>query len=295
MNALTRRDFLKAATAAAAGAALPGVGAESASTPLYPIGCYTRPWDQYDYRAALDGIAEAGFKYAGLMTAKGKSWVIITPSVTPEESARIGSEVTRRGMKTISVYGDFSVKESLEKGIADLRRLVDNCAAVGSPNLMLGGTGDAALYDNYVKVVSECCDYAVSKRVGLSVKPHGGRNATGPECRKMIERVGHKNFRLWYDPGNIFYYSDAALDPVDDCPSVADLVVGMSVKDFQKPKEVLVNPGDGMVDFKTVLAKLKAGGFRTGPLVIECLARGEAAQVTAFARKARLFLEQLTA
>ncbi len=43
-----------------------------------------------------------------------------------------------------------------------------------------------------------------------------------------------------------------------------------------------------------VLARAKKGGFTSGPLVIECLNRGDAAQVTAEARKARLFLEKLT-
>ena len=57
----------------------------------------------------------------------------------------------------------------------------------------------------------------------MSVKPHGGQNATGPQCRKLIEQVGHKNFRLWYDPGNIFYYSDGNLDPVDDSATVDGL------------------------------------------------------------------------
>ena len=38
----------------------------------YMIGCYTRPWAQYDYRVALDAIAEAGYKYVGLMTTKAK-------------------------------------------------------------------------------------------------------------------------------------------------------------------------------------------------------------------------------
>jgi hypothetical protein len=39
--------------------------------PAYRIGCYTRPWAQYEYRVALDAIAEAGYKYVGLMTTKG--------------------------------------------------------------------------------------------------------------------------------------------------------------------------------------------------------------------------------
>ena len=143
-------------------------------------------------------------------------------------------------------------------------------------------------------MVKECCNYAASKGVGLSVKPHGGQNATGPQCRKLIEKVGHPNFRLWYDPGNIFYYSDGQLDPVDDSATVNGLVVGMSVKDFVPPKEVLVTPGTGRVDFPRVFDNLKKGGFVRGPLVVECLARSDdPAKVTAEAKKARKLVETL--
>jgi sugar phosphate isomerase/epimerase len=288
----SRRTFF-AATAATAVAATCGWSA-GGEPPAYQIGCYTRPWDQNEYRVALDGIAEAGYKYAGIMTAKGKTWVMITPQTPVEEAAAIGEEVKKRGLRTISLYADFSVARSLEEGIGQLRRNIDNCAACGSPNLLLGGTGDPRLYDNYFKAVAECCDYAVSKKVAMSVKPHGGQNATGPQCRKAIEKVGHKNFGLWYDPGNIFYYSDGKLDPVDDSRTVDGLVMGMSVKDFLPPKEVAVTPGTGKVDFKTVFANLKRGGFVRGPLVVECLARGTVAQITAEAVKARKFLEELT-
>jgi len=53
----------------------------------WQIGCYTRPWDQYDYLTALDGIAEAGFKYAGIMTAKGRTWLILTAESSLEEAS----------------------------------------------------------------------------------------------------------------------------------------------------------------------------------------------------------------
>ena len=143
-------------------------------------------------------------------------------------------------------------------------------------------------------MVAECCDYAAAKGVTLTVKPHGGTNATGPECRRLLAKVGHKSFRLWYDPGNIFYYSDGKLNPVDDAATVDGLVAGMSVKDFLPPKEVNVTPGTGQVDFPKVLARLRRGGFTQGPLVVECLARGDVAQTNAEARRARLFLEALT-
>jgi sugar phosphate isomerase/epimerase len=134
---------------------------------------------------------------------------------------------------------------------------------------------------------------ASSRKVRLTIKPHGGTNATGPQCRKAIERVAHRNFGLWYDPGNILYYSDGQLDPVADAATVDGLVVGMSIKDYRPPKDVLVTPGTGRVDFPGVMRRLKQGGFRSGPLMVECLERGDLAKVTAQARQTRVFLEQL--
>ena len=297
MNATnhTRREFLRATAALGlAGLARPFT-AFAAAEPAFSLGCYTRPWDQFEYRVALDGIAAAGFKHAGLMTAKGKSWVLITVDSAPEEVAAIADEVTKRGLKTLSIYGgDFPVAKSVEAGIAGLKKLVDHCVLCACPHLLLGGTADEKLIQPYYTVVAECCDYAAAKGVNLSIKPHGGQNATGPQCRKLIEQVGRKNFRLWYDPGNIYYYSDGKLDPVDDSATVDGLVVGMSVKDFVPPKEVMVTPGDGRVNFREVFARLKKGGFTRGPLIVECLARGDTpAQINAEAKKARLFLEGL--
>lgn len=293
-TAITRRNFIRLAASSSLAGLVSTTGALAAGHPAYQIGCYTRPWDQFSYQTALDGIAEAGFKYAGLMTAKGKSWVIITTDSTPEEVAAVAAEVQKRGLKTISIYGgDFPLAQSIESGIAGLRKLIDHCAVCSCPNLLLGGTTNEKLFQSYYKVVAECCDYAATKNVGLSVKPHGGQNATGPQCRQIIEKVGHRNFRLWYDPGNIFYYSDGKLDPVDDAATVDGLVAGISIKDFEPPKEVLVNPGNGRVHFREVIARLRKGGFTSGPLVIECLARGEAKQVTAAAKRARAFVEGL--
>lgn len=297
---ISRREFFRR-TLLAGGAAVVSAQATGcrapgeAAVPRWQIGCYTRPWDQFDYRTALDGIAEAGFRYAGLMTAKGKSWVIITTETSAEEAAAIGGEVRQRGLRLLSLYaGDFPVAQSVNAGIKGLRKLIDNCAACGAPNLMLGGVGDAKLYDNYFTVVREGCDYAATKGIGLSLKPHGGLNATGAQCRAAVERVGRQNFRVWYDPGNILYYSDGALDPVEDAASVDGLVVGVSVKDYRHPKDVMVTPGTGQVNFRGVLDRLRRGGFTRGPLIVECVARGTAAQITTEAREARLFLEELT-
>jgi sugar phosphate isomerase/epimerase len=298
---ISRRSFL-AATAKLAAA---GLGASTIDSlfaantgatrqPAWQIGCYTRVFDQFDYPVALDAMAEAGFKYVGLMTTNIKQWVMIKTTTPIEEVQAMSDAARKRGLKVLSVYGDFSVTDSLEAGIRGLKQLIDDSAICSCPNLMLGGTTDEKLYQLYYKTITECCDYAAAKGIGLSIKPHGGQNATGAQCRKAIDLVGKKNFRLWYDPGNIFYYSDGKLDPVADAATVDGLVVGMSVKDFLPPKEVLVNIGAGKVDFPAVLARLKKGGFTHGPLIVECLEHGTLESVKAAATKARQFLEQLT-
>ena len=300
---LSRRGFLgRTLKLGAAGLAASCAATSCATSPTgaatdgpWLIGCYTRRWDQYDYRVALDAIAEAGFKYAGLMTTKSKTRLVISVSTTLEEAERVGEEVKKRGLALPSAYcGGIPVAKSLEAGIEGLKKLIDNCAACDAKNLLMGGVSDEKLYKAYYKAIAECCDYAAEKGIGISVKPHGGLNATGPQCRKTIEMVGHRNFRIWYDPGNIFYYSNGELDPVIDAATVDGLVVGMCIKDYKHPKNVSLTPGTGQVNFPAVLARLKKGGFTHGPLVVECLEPGDLTQTLAEARKVRSFLEEIT-
>ena len=298
---VSRREFLdRSLKAAAAGLTIgtaPTTDAQAAAPSKsadWQIGCYTRPWDKHDYRVALDAIAEAGFKHAGLMTTKSKTRLVISAATTPEQAKHIGEEVKQRGMQIPSVYGGgIPVHKSVEAAVKGLRRLIDNCAAAEAKTLLMGGVGKPDQYKVYYKAIAECCPYAAEKQVGITIKPHGGLNATGPQLRKCVETVGHKNFTIWYDPGNIFYYSNGELDPVKHAPTVDGLVTGMCVKDYKHPKQVLVTPGTGKVDFPGVLAALKKGGFACGPLVIETLQPGTLPEVLEQAKKARKFVESL--
>ena len=272
------------------------VGAEkSPAETRWQIGCYTRPWTDHDYRTALDEIAKAGFGCVGLMTTKSKTRLVISAATTPDEAHQVGIECRKRDLKIPSVYGGgIDVEKSLEAGIDDLKKLIDNCAAAEATNLLMSGTASETLHGRYYKAVAECCDYAAAKGVGLSVKPHGGLNATGAQCRQTVRDVGNQNFRIWYDPGNIFYYSDGTLSPVEDAATIDGLVVGMCVKDYLPPKDVMVTPGTGKVDFGRVLARLEKGGFTSGPLIVETLAPGDLAATLAEAINARTFIEKLT-
>ena len=294
---LTRRDFLAQTAAAGAVALMSGPLASTASAAAgdYPIGCYTRPWYQSEWPVAFDAIAEAGFKHIGLMTTKSKDRLVLSINSTLEDAEKMKQEAAKRGMSIVSIYGGgFPAAKSIEEGVKGLQHLIDVSAAAGCASLLLGGTNEKT-HDAYYKCVAECCDYAAEKKVELAIKPHGGSNATGPQLRKIIESVGKKNFRAWYDAGNMFFYSEGKLDPVDDAPTVADLVSGWCIKDYLPPKDVFVTAGTGKVNFPAVFAKLRAGGFKCGPLVVETFTRTDPAQYVAEARKVREFLEKMVA
>lgn len=296
-RAAVRRLVASGAALAATNVRLPAGEASPSATPSdteWRIGIYTRPWDAHDWRVALDAMVEAGFRYAGLMTTRSESRLVISAATTLREAEVVSREVERRGLKVLSVYGGgIPVARSRKEGADALRRLIDACATVGSETLLMGGIGSKELYDAYYGAIADCVAHAEERKVGITLKPHGGLNATGPQCRRAVELVGHRGFRLWYDPGNIYYYSDGKLDPVKDAASVDGLVTGMCVKDYRHPRDVMVTPGDGRVDFAGVLARLRRGGLRGGPLVIETLSRGEPPQLVAEARRAKAFVERL--
>ncbi len=293
----TRRGFLTSATAAVLGGVVGPrllAGSTVAGLPYFDekgwqIGCWTRPWSKFDYRVGFDAIAEAGFKYVGLTGAKTKTRRVIAPATTLEDSAKVGDEARKRGLKIVTAYGGGIPLDSDEA----LRKMIDNAAAAGAWSVLLAHVGKPGNLDLACKNVARCCDYAAEKKMAIVLKPHGGTTGTGPELRGAIEKIDRKNCTLMYDPGNILYYSNGEVDPVKDVAAVDGLVTGMSVKDYEHPKQVGMTPGSGQIDFAALVARMRKGGFSRGPLLIECLTPGDEAKTLAEAKKARRFVEQL--
>lgn len=306
--ALGRRNFVRqlSAVGAMGGLASAGLGsgfmaefavADEPSTPgtsPWQIGCFTRPFSEFTYSETLDAIAAAGFASVGLMAVKLSGGTVTLADANETQLDEIREEAAKRNLAiAVTYYGGPPVKNSLAEGVAGIRKLIANCQKSGCAAVVLGGTADESMMKGYYEAIATVCDEAAEKEVALVLKPHGGLNATGPQCREIIRRIDHPAFRMWYDPGNILYYSEGAIDPLDDVDSVAGLVSGMCVKDFSPPRDVAVNPGTGRVNFPELMKRLKAGGFRSGPLVVETLAPGDLATTTANARAARTFLEHL--
>ena len=294
----TRRGFLAQSLVSATGvtailSSLPQTSNSAETerpTNNWQIGCWTRPWAKHDYRVAMDAIAEAGFKYISFTGAKTNTGRVIAPATTIEEAARAGKEAKERGLKITYIYGG---NLPLHKGPDSLRKMIDNCAAAQGQYVSIAHIGSDKHFSHNCKIIADCCDYAAEKNIGLVVKPHGGLTADGPLCRQVVEKVGHKNFTMLYDPGNVCYYSKGKINPTKDAATVDGIVTGLSVKDYKNPDQVMLTPGTGEVDFVAVLKCLEKGGFTHGPLAIECLAPGSPAQTLKEAKKSRRFVEDL--
>jgi len=298
-HSLTRRDFLgHTALAGTLGLLTQTASASAEKLPPYyqdrgwQVGCWTRPWAQYDYRVGFDAMAETGFKYVALTGAKTKTGRVISVETTLEESAEEGKEARQRGLTITTVYGGGV---ALEKGPEGLRKLIDNCEAAQGWSVLLSNVGNEKTYETCCRTIAGCGDYAAQKQIVIVLKPHGGTTGTGPQLRDAVQRVNHKSFTLMYDPGNIFFYSEGKIDPVTDCEAVLGLVTGISVKDYRPPKEVMLTPGTGQVNFAVLMKKLRQAGFTHGPMIIETLAPGDAKQTLAEAKKAKEFVERLVA
>jgi sugar phosphate isomerase/epimerase len=106
--------------------------------------------------------------------------------------------------------------------------------------------------------------------------------------------VGHPNFKIWYDAGNIIHYTGK--DPVEELKPIVQHVTGFCAKDCAAPKgEVMIQFGTGKVDFAGVFRVLRSAGFG-GPIMVECCAVGDTPEATATnARANREFLEKVLA
>lgn len=292
-NYISRRQFIGNFMLATTSAALitgckTSLFAGGKSSP-YQIGAYTRVWGSVNYRVALDGMVEAGYKFAGLSThEKGR---VVDRDTPPEVAVQVGEEIRKRGLELVTLSGgSHDVSKSLKEGIAGLKRLIDNAVHCGAPTIQINAINNPDLEQHFYRAIAECSDYAAEKGVMITLKPHGN---VGAYCLEQIKKVNHDNFKLWYDPGNVYHATHGETDPVNDAVGLNGYVVGMAVKDFRLPRDVNVTPGTGMVDFPKLLDILKQGGFVRGPLVVELVSQGDYAHATAEARKAREFLEKI--
>jgi sugar phosphate isomerase/epimerase len=288
---MNRRAFLQSATAAAttALASTSWLAALAAEKITWPVGCFNRPWTKWSYDEALDGIAAAGYKLTGLLsTHRGELFTYA--AATPEYLDGLKKRIAQRRLAVNMTALRFRADAPLEDNLTDVRKQIENAARLELQFMLTFGVDKPAHYENYYRLMADAAAQAEKRNLRLVLKPHGGGSGASEEILRCLEKVAHANFKVWYDAGNIIYYTGK--DPLAELEPIAKYVTGLCAKDCPAPKgEVMSQFGTGKVDFKALFTKLKAAGFN-GPIMVEGVQVGPTpAETTANARANREYLE----
>ena len=274
------------------------LGAPAAKGVNWPIGCLERPWFEskspWIYDTALDGIKAAGYKLMGLLRSSGKDEPLIGSDATPEYLAGLKQRIAARGLTVNMGALRINKQQALEEQIKDIRKQIDNGKTVGVEFLLTFGASSADKYEDYYKLMRDAAPYAHERGLKVVLKPHGGASGASEEILRCLDKIKHPNFKIWFDAGNIIYYTGK--DPVEQLKPIADKVTGLCAKDCSGQKgSVTLQFGTGKVDFRAVFSTLKEAGFH-GPTMVECCAPGTTAEIiTANARQNREYLEKVFA
>jgi sugar phosphate isomerase/epimerase len=283
---MNRREFLEYMLA---GAAIP----LGAIVVHWPIGCFNRPWTTWSFDDALKQMKAAGYQTIGLLT-RTKDEPFIGAEASPEYLDRLKQRIAASGLK--ANMGALRSRHDIPLGesIREVRKQIENADALKLAWVLSFGVDNPEEYDHYYKVMSDASAYAEERRVKLVMKPHGGSSGAANEIVTAMKAVRHPNFKIWYDAGNIIYYTGK--DPVEELKPIAQHVTGFCAKDCGSVRgDVMIQFGAGKVPFAAVFSVLKAAGF-SGPIMVECCKVGATAEETmANARANRTFLENVLA
>ena len=243
------------------------------------IGSTTRPYSKLTYEEAFERIAAAGYSDVAVFANAGH--MPVHADSTSAEVAAVRQAAESAGVVPSMLLARAVLDEGLEAAVDDYRRLIDNAADLGASWLLELGTGKEEFFDIYFELMSQAAVWAHERGLKITMKPHGGISLTAEHLLAAHQRVGHPAFGISFDPGNIIYYTVGERRPEADVGAVAPTVSTFIVKDCivkDGKADVMVNAGDGLVDFRDVLSQLRESGF-SGPLYVECVGGSEPSDV----------------
>ena len=288
---MNRRQFIQqTALLTTAAAALP-LTAEAKVN--WPVGCFNRPWTKWGFDETLKQIKAAGYTTTGLLS-RTREEQFIAAEAPQEYLDKLKQRLAASGLKANMGALRSRHNIALEDSMKEVRKQIDNAKFLSLQYVLTFGVDKPEEYEHYYKVMSDAAAYADQHKIKLVMKPHGGGSGASEEILRAIKTVNHRNFKIWYDAGNIIYYTGK--DPIEELKPIAQHVTGFCAKDCPGVKgEVMSQFGTGKVDFPGVFKALKAAGFK-GPIMVEGVKVGATAEETAANAKAnREFLEKVLA
>ncbi len=241
----------------------------------------------------LDGVKAAGYSTVGLQTPTPAD-PFVGAGATPDYLAKLKEKIAARGLVVNQSRLRTLDTASFADATADIRRQMENARTLGIGTLINTGTAKPELYEAWYRLMAFAAALGADHGIKLVTKPHGGVVASAAEILVCLEKVNHSNFGIWYDAGNIISYTGK--DPLAELEPIISRVTAFTAKDCAaKGSEVMIQFGEGKVDFPAIFRRLQRAEFK-GPIMVEsCAVKGTPAETTANARANREFLEKTIA
>ena len=250
--------------------------------PRCELGCFTRPWNQCAFGDFLAGTKAAGYTLAGFMHQQGTA--VLDVDSPPGRAGEVRAQVEAAGLAPSTLLAGMLLGQPLDEAAAHFRHVIDLAAEAGCRFVLTCGTDNEDHRQSYIDIIRATADYASERGVMPTLKPHGGISATSRELAAMHDEIGHPNFGIYYDPGNVHYYTGESA--AEDVKLLGNRAVAMCIKDNTGGRhgDVAIEPGTGEVDFDAVFGTLFANGF-SGPCLVECLGGTTVAEINESARR----------
>ncbi|HEV8487257.1 MAG TPA: TIM barrel protein, partial [Blastocatellia bacterium] len=207
---MNRREFIHQAIVGTAVTGLISASAQGKGV-KWQIGCFNRPWTKWPFDQTPKEIKAAGFKTMGLLS-RTREEPFIGADATPEYLQALKTRIEAAGLG--ANMGALRSRHDipLEDSIREVRKQIDNARFLSLRYVLSFGADKPEEFAHYFKVMSDAAAYAKDRDVKLVMKPHGGISGSSAEILRVIKEVNHRNFSVWYDAGNIIYYTGK--DPV---------------------------------------------------------------------------------
>ena len=264
-----RRQFLRTAVAAGAGAAL-----AAPATAIEPIKRHGKSHLRlsiagYSYRKYLD-LKKKEMTYdefidlaAEMSTDAVELTQYYFPETTPDYLASLKGRATRQGLDVsgTAVGNKFTLADpaKLKEEIETVKKWVEYTSQLGGKtirifagNLEKGDTEEKARA-RCVEATQEACDYAGKYGIYLALENHGGITRTIEQTLQLVKAVKHDWFGVNFDTGNFH-----SADPYADLVRLAPYAVVCQIKTEVTRAGMKAEPAD----LKRLTDTLRDANFR---------------------------------
>lgn len=235
---------------------------------------HTNSYHTYNLDEALEGIAQAGFKYVELSAVRG--WTEHVPlEATGAQIDEIKAKMAKLGLQASCLSGHSDLTTAA--GVADGKKAVILCQKLGL-NLMNTAIGGHYSEDEdqaaFMSHIHDLADFAAERGITLALEVHGDIMASGKLSIPLIQEINRDNVRINYDTANCVFYG--GVEAVDELGEVAPYLAHVHLKDTGGGQREWNFPaiGEGRLDFAAILKILADAGY-TAPFSVEIEFQGE--------------------